>query len=130
LDISASDAAEKTVVHFGGPVEMGRGFVLHTEDYTSDLQTLSVPGGFGMTATMDVLEAIAENRGPEQALMMLGYANWGPGQLEGELAQNAWLTSPASQTLVFHTPALRKWEASLHAMGIDPLSLSTSAGHA
>ena len=130
LDIEPSAQANTHTVHFGGPVEMGRGFVLHSADYESSLQTLKVPGGFGMTATLDILEAIAQDRGPEQALLMLGYANWGPGQLEGELAQNAWLTATADAALVFHTPARAMWETALKRLGIDPLGLSSVAGRA
>ncbi len=130
MEIAPSQAAANMTVYFGGPVEMGRGFVLHTPDYQSSLHTLQVPGGFGMTATMDVLEAIAQDHGPRQALMMLGYANWGPGQLESELAQNAWLTAAGDADLVFKRPNARKWEAAIKSLGIDPLGLSATAGRA
>jgi putative transcriptional regulator len=130
LEIEASAKAANLTVHFGGPVEMGRGFVLHSRDFQSSLQTLDVVGRFGMTATLDVLEAIAQDTGPHSALMMLGYSNWGPGQLEEELAQNAWLTAESSVSLVFDTPASRKWEAALKSLGIDPLGLSAAAGRA
>lgn len=117
-------------VHFGGPVETGRGFVLHSDEYRSAMQTLEVEGGFGLTATLDILEDIALDRGPEKALLMLGYAGWGPGQLEGEIAKNGWLTADASLELVFDLPDAEKWEAALRSMGIDPLVLSASAGRA
>lgn len=126
----AQDAAREMTVHYGGPVEMGRGFVLHSDDYRSSLQTLAVPGGFGMTATMDILEEIALARGPDQALMMLGYAGWGPGQLEQEIAQNGWLTADASPQIVFQVPAAQKWSAALESLGVDPLTLSATAGRA
>lgn len=127
---SVSGAARDMTVHYGGPVETGRGFVLHSDDYKSSLQTLEVPGGFGMTATMDILEEIAEGQGPEQALMMLGYAGWGPGQLEQEIAQNGWLTADSSPQVVFQVPARHKWSAALESLGVDPLNLSATAGHA
>ncbi len=130
LDISAARETEDMRVYFGGPVETGRGFVLHTEDYASSLHTLAVPGGFGMTATLDILEEIAQGKGPRHAIMALGYAGWGPGQLEGEIAQNGWLTADASVNLVFQVPAREMWSAALESLGIDPLSLSSTAGHA
>jgi putative transcriptional regulator len=130
LDIQPTPEAAGMVVHFGGPVETGRGFVLHSPDYTSSLQTLQVAGGFSMTATLDILEEIARGMGPAKSLMMLGYAGWGPGQLDREIAQNGWLTADASPALVFDTPARSKWAAALESIGVDALSLSTDAGHA
>ncbi|GFE52225.1 UPF0301 protein [Roseobacter cerasinus] len=130
LEIAPSETAAKMPVHFGGPVETGRGFVLHSDDYQSSLQTLAVPGGFGMTATLDILEEIARDQGPAQALMMLGYAGWGPGQLEGEIARNGWLTADASLDLVFGVDADSKWSETLLRQGIDPLGLSSAAGRA
>lgn len=117
-------------VHFGGPVETGRGFVLHSDEYRSALHTLRVEGGFGMTATLDVLEDIAKGEGPDKALLMLGYAGWGPGQLESEIAQNGWLTADATPEIVFDLPDAAKWEAALGSLGIDPLVLSATAGRA
>ena len=130
LDITPEPGAAALKVHFGGPVEVGRGFVLHSEDYQSNLHTLSVPGGFGMTATLDILEEIARGRGPRQMLMMLGYAGWGPGQLESEIGRNGWLTTDALPELVFGTAASGKWEAALKSLGVHPLGLSAEAGHA
>ncbi len=117
-------------VHQGGPVERGRGFVLHSADWRADRATLEVPGGFGMTATIDVLEALARGGGPERALLALGYAGWGPGQLETEIGRNDWLTASAGDGLVFGPDDAGKWGAALRGMGIDPLSLSASAGRA
>jgi putative transcriptional regulator len=117
-------------VHFGGPVENGRGFVLHTGEYRSNLSTLEVPGGFGMTATMDILEDIAAGTGPEEVIMALGYAGWGPGQLEGEIRQNGWLTCDADAALVFRQANHRKWEDALRKLGVDALALSSTAGRA
>ncbi|WP_187431321.1 YqgE/AlgH family protein [Roseobacter fucihabitans] len=130
LEIEPSRKAAAMPVHFGGPVETGRGFVLHSGDYQSSLHTLSVPGGFGMTATLDILEEIAQDSGPSRALMMLGYAGWGPGQLESEIARNGWLTADATSALIFETPAADKWSAALRSLGVDPLGLSSTAGHA
>ncbi|MCV6586179.1 MAG: YqgE/AlgH family protein [Marinibacterium sp.] len=117
-------------VHFGGPVETGRGFVLHSDDYRSNLQSLTMGDGLAMTATLDILEAMARGQGPEQALMALGYAGWGPGQLEGEIAQNGWLTVPATRDLVFACANEDKWSQALALLGITPLMLSGDAGHA
>ena len=117
-------------VHLGGPVETGRGFVLHSDEYRSAMQTLLVDGGFGITTTLDVLEDIARGEGPKKALLMLGYAGWGPDQLEGEIAQNGWLTADATTEIVFDLPDAEKWEAALRSLGVDPLVLSAAAGRA
>ncbi len=117
-------------VHFGGPVETSRGFVLHSADYQSVLHTLDVADGFAMTATLDILEDIARGKGPKRALLMLGYAGWGADQLEGEIAQNGWLTCDPTPEMVFDSPDSDKWAVALASLGIDPLSLSATAGHA
>lgn len=117
-------------VYFGGPVESGRGFVLHERGYHSSISTLDVDEGFAMTATMDILEDLAQGRGPLKAMIALGYAGWGPGQLEGEIAQNGWLTCEADAALVFDQPDATKWEAALKTLGIDALALSADAGRA
>jgi len=117
-------------VYFGGPVETARGFVLHSADYDANLHSMAVASGFKMTATLDILEDIATGRGPDRALMMLGYAGWGPGQLESEIAMNGWLTADASPDLVFGGADDGKWEAALKTLGVDPLTLSASAGRA
>jgi len=117
-------------VHIGGPVETGRGFVLHSDDYLSAIETLEVAPGFALTATLDILEDIAAGKGPARALMMLGYAGWGPGQLEAEIARNGWLTCAASAALVYTLPDAKKWSAALDSIGIDPLGLSSAAGRA
>ena len=122
--------AKSLAVHFGGPVETGRGFVLHSDEYRSALETLRVGDGIALTATRDILEDIATGKGPERAQLMLGYAGWGPGQLEGEIAQNGWLTCEASPEVIFDLPDPEKWGAALKTLGIDPLGLSASAGHA
>ncbi|MGB3246460.1 MAG: YqgE/AlgH family protein [Sulfitobacter sp.] len=117
-------------VHIGGPVETARGFVLHSDEYASAIETLRVAPGFALTATLDILEDIAAGRGPQKALMMLGYAGWGPGQLESEIARNGWLTCGADADLVFDLRDTRKWGAALESMGVDPLVLSATAGRA
>ncbi|WP_019953577.1 YqgE/AlgH family protein [Yoonia vestfoldensis] len=117
-------------VHIGGPVESGRGFVLHSLDYRSGLGTLQVDDRIGMTATMDVLEDIAAGRGPAQAMLALGYAGWGPGQLEQEIRQNGWLTCDPRDDIIFGRANDHKWSGALKLLGIDPLLLSATAGHA
>jgi putative transcriptional regulator len=117
-------------VHLGGPVERGRGFVLHSPDWRAGRATMQVPGGYGMTATLDILEALAKGGGPEAALLALGYSGWGPGQVEAEIARNDWLTSEPSAGLVFAGEDGGKWAAALKGMGIDPLTLSAAAGRA
>nr|WP_281261550.1 YqgE/AlgH family protein [Ascidiaceihabitans donghaensis] len=129
LSIEITPRSKTLSVHFGGPVEMARGFVLHSLDYTSSIQTLKV-AGYGMTATLDVLEDIAKGEGPEQSVLALGYAGWGPGQLEAEIAQNGWLTCDVSREVVFELPDAEKWTAALASLGVDPLSLSATAGRA
>lgn len=121
---------EEQPVYFGGPVESARGFVLHSRDYDSSLQTMKVSDTFGMTATIDILEDIANGTGPRQSLLMLGYAGWGPGQLEAEIADNGWLTADADPDLIFDEREEMKWPGALRQMGIDPVGLSSDAGRA
>lgn len=131
LEIEVGDATPKLPICYGGPVEMQRGFVLHTPDYSpGGEEGLEIDARFAMTATRDVLEDIARGTGPDRALLALGYAGWGPGQLEAEIAENGWLTSGATPDLIFGTEMEGKWSAALDAMGISPLSLSSVAGHA
>ena len=130
LDIHVASPNRDIRVHFGGPVEHGRGFVLHSGDYTSSDATLKVDERFGMTATLDVLEDIARGTGPDAALLALGYSGWGPGQLEDEILQNGWLTCDASPELVFGSDDEDKWQAALKTLGVDALTLSATAGHA
>ncbi len=130
LSIDTQGAAGKERVFFGGPVETGRGFVLHTPDYRSDLSTLDIDGRFAMTATQDILEDIAIGRGPSGALVALGYSGWGPGQLEDEIAANGWLMGEPSQALVFHTEEGEIWGEAMKSLGIDPITLSAAAGRA
>jgi putative transcriptional regulator len=116
-------------VHFGGPVEPGRGFVLHTTDYREDA-TLAVADGIGVTATLDILRAIGRGEGPRHSLLALGYAGWAPGQLDAEMQANGWLSVPADADLVFDADLEGKWRRALAKLGIDLTLLSTEAGHA
>ncbi|UZD92621.1 YqgE/AlgH family protein [Cognatishimia activa] len=130
LSIEESAQSRPIPLHFGGPVEGGRGFVLHSSEYRSQISTLPVDDFFAMTATQDVLEEMAQGDGPDKALMALGYSGWGPGQLEAEIADNGWLICDAGFDLVFDLADEKKWEAALNTLGVDPLTLSASAGRA
>jgi putative transcriptional regulator len=130
LKIPRGEQGRDIRVHFGGPVERGRGFVLHSPDYRAGRATMRVPGGFGMTATLDVLNALAVGKGPASALLALGYSGWGAGQLEAEIQRNDWLIGDAAAELVFQPNDGAKWTGALKRMGIDPFSLSGTAGRA
>jgi putative transcriptional regulator len=131
LEIERPGAVPDVPVCYGGPVELRRGFVLHSSDYAPrGEEGLEIDGRFSMTATLDILEDIANGRGPRHALLALGYAGWGPGQLEDEIAANGWLTAEAAPDLVFGSHMDGKWEAALRSLGINPLMLSSEAGHA
>ena len=114
----------------GGPVETGRGFVLHSDDYFLQNATLPIDDGICLTATLEILKAIAEARGPKHALLALGYAGWAPGQLESEIQNNGWLTCPCESELVFDVDVDGKYDRALALLGIDIGMLSTDAGHA
>lgn len=116
-------------IHFGGPVETGRGFVLHSPDYRRD-GTLVVSGSVALTATLDIVRAIARGDGPRRHLLALGYAGWGPGQLDAEILANAWLQVDADDDLVFSPVLDQKWIRAMAKLGIDPRMLSDVAGHA
>jgi len=137
LDIlSERDAADFTrsgihmQIHRGGPVETGRGFVLHTSDYYLENSSLPINDGVCLTATLDILKAIAEGDGPDQALLALGYSGWAPGQLEAEIQANGWLHGPADIDLLFGEDLGVKYDNALRNIGIDPVMLSSDAGHA
>ena len=129
LDIEAESVDEHIRVHFGGPVEAARGFVLHSTDYTHEA-TLRVDDEFALTATIGVLKAMAEGRGPRLSMLALGYAGWAPGQLDREIQENGWLTVPADEELVFDKTQDGKWERAVGRLGIDPGNLSGVAGRA
>jgi putative transcriptional regulator len=116
-------------VHFGGPVEPGRGFVLHTTDYREDA-SLIIGDGMAVTATLDILRAIGRDEGPRRCLLALGYAGWAPGQLDAEIQANGWLSVAADADLVFDADFESKWRRALGKLGIDLTLLSTEAGHA
>lgn len=113
----------------GGPVENARGFVLHTADWTGE-GSLMVSNGMALTASLDVLRVIAEGNGPRECVLALGYAGWGPGQLDREMQDNAWLTAPSEETILFDSEHETKWRRALGVLHVDPLALSGVAGHA
>jgi putative transcriptional regulator len=121
--------APNCLVHAGGPVEQQRGFVLHSLDWGGD-GTIQVADRWGLTGTIDALRAIAEGRGPTRWLVALGYAGWGEGQLEGELARPGWHVAESDDGLIFGTKPSERWVAAFEASGIDPRMLSPSGGHA
>jgi putative transcriptional regulator len=129
LDIPVRSEIGLQPVRFGGPVETGRGFVLHSSDYHAEDATLRVDDATSMTATLDILHAMAEQRGPARAMVALGYAGWGAGQLEDELQHNGWLSCTADPELLFGTDNATKWERALAKIGVDPSHL-TGGGRA
>lgn len=129
LDVRAAGEVPDVPVHFGGPVEPGRGFVLHSADYMRE-GTMRIDDNISLTATVEILQAIVDGDGPERILMMLGYTGWGAGQLEDEMKANGWLTSAADENILFGPSLDTKWERSLTKMGISPFMLSGEAGHA
>jgi putative transcriptional regulator len=114
----------------GGPVETGRGFVLHSADFFIENSTLPIDDGICLTATLDILKAIARGDGPASAVLALGYAGWGAGQLENEIQENGWLHCPADTELIFGDDADHKYEKALGKLGVDIAQLSSQAGHA
>ncbi len=129
LGLECSSLGERINVHFGGPVESSRGFVLHTSDSAQDA-TLVVDGEVGLTATVDILKVIAAGNGPRRCFLALGYSGWGPGQLDQEIMKNDWLSVPPDEGLVFGPDLDGKWEQAMDKIGIDPSMLSDTAGHA
>jgi putative transcriptional regulator len=117
-------------VHVGGPVETQRGFVLHSADYYVADSTLPIDDGVSLTATIDILKAIAGGKGPDRAILALGYAGWRAGQLESEIAANGWLHCPADADLLFDRDLEQKYERALSKIGVDPSHLVSDAGHA
>jgi len=132
LDIDPGEAPD-CAVHHGGPVEPGRGFVLHSSDWGGQ-DTLQVNGLagelFGMTGTIDVLKAIAEGNGPSRWIAALGYAGWGEGQLEDEMTRHGWFTADAAPQILFDTPTDERWAAAFKAEGVDPRLLVSETGAA
>ena len=129
LKIAPTRSNRPQPVHFGGPVDPGRGFVLHSADYRED-GTLGIGDEFAMTATLDILRAMGKGEGPRQSLLALGYAGWAPGQLDAEIQANGWLSVDADADLVFGEADDAKWRRALAKLGVSPSMLSTDAGHA
>lgn len=128
LGIDPGKAPDGPVLH-GGPVEPGRGFVLHSDDWGGQ-DTIAVTGLGALTGTIDVLKAIAEGRGPSRYLVALGYAGWGEGQLDGEMARPGWFSADGRPEILFDTNVADRWEATFRAEGIDPRLLDAAAGAA
>ena len=129
LDIEVDAPVPKLPLHAGGPVETGRGFVLHSGDY-GEATTLRVSDKVGLTATVECLKLIADGSGPKQSLLALGYAGWAAGQLENEMQQNAWLSGDADSKIIFDTPIEDKWPNAMAMIGVDVSKLSAESGHA
>ena len=129
LDIAAEGVNGAPQVYFGGPVEEGRGFVLHSADYVED-GTMIIADSLALTATLDILRAIGRGAGPRRSLLALGYAGWGPQQLDAEIQANGWLNVAADEDIVFGTSLDDKWARALAKLGVDPRALSGDAGHA
>ncbi len=125
-----TDAVNSLSIHVGGPVETSRGFVLHSSDYFVNESTLPIEDGVCLTATIDILKAIATGHGPNRAILALGYAGWSPGQLESEIQANGWLNCPADLDLIFDPNIDSKYTRALAKIGVDPSHLVNDAGHA
>jgi len=130
LDLDVTAATPDFPVLYGGPVETGRGFVLHSGDYESSEATLPVSEDVSLTATLDILRAMGEGRGPQKAIFALGYAGWSPGQIEDEIRSNGWVHCDSDAALLFNTNIEAKWATALGKLGIDVSGLSAHAGHA
>ncbi|MGB8840539.1 MAG: YqgE/AlgH family protein [Aliidongia sp.] len=129
LEVPTETPLQPEKIHFGGPVETARGFVLHSADYIDD-GTQIIGQGLALTATLDILRAIGRGEGPSRTLLALGYAGWGPGQLDAEIQANAWLNVAADDAIVFDPQNDTKWERAIGRLGIDAAMLSSEAGHA
>jgi putative transcriptional regulator len=128
--IRLPSSASAIPVQRGGPVETGRGFVLHSSDYFIENSTLPIDDGVSLTATLEILKAIASGSGPENALLALGYAGWSPGQLDNEILANGWLPCPAEPDLIFDRDLDSKYQRALALLGVDLAMLSSEGGHA
>lgn len=129
-EIRLPGPAGRMQVHRGGPVETGRGFVLHSSDYYVENSTLPIDENVSLTTTLEILKAIATGSGPQKALLALGYAGWSPGQLDNEIRENGWLHCPARPDLIFDPDIEGKYDKALSFLGIDVSRLSSEAGHA
>lgn len=129
LKIPVTSSTIDLPIHFGGPVDPARGFVLHSSEYHRE-GTLRISDMVSLTATVEVLQAVAEGRGPEKAMMTLGYAGWSAGQLDGELQATGWLVAPEDESIIFGPGTDSKWERALAKIGVSPTMLSGDIGHA
>ncbi len=129
LKIEVPNLKQSFRIHYGGPIEMGRGFVLHTEDYMHE-SSVKMGEDVVLTATVKILQDIALGKGPSKFMLALGYAGWSPGQLEQEIQDNGWLQVPADEELLFGENINTRWEQSLTKLGVDIAMLSPEAGHA
>ncbi len=129
MEMPANSRIGREAVLSGGPVQVERGFVLHSAGKRWE-STLQISPDISLTASRDIIQAMAENRGPENAVVALGYAGWGAGQLEAEIASNAWLTVPADSHILFDTPVEQRWSSAAKQLGIDLNLISATAGHA
>lgn len=129
LHLPKSQLIVQPIVHFGGPVESGRGFVLHSTDFMRE-DTVRINDNMCITGTIDILRAIAEGKGPNRSIFALGYAGWSAGQLEAEVQANSWLTAPADDELIFNTDLSKKWDRAMGLLGVNPVLLSPEVGHA
>jgi putative transcriptional regulator len=130
LNIEGLKVRNTPIIHFGGPVDSERGFVLHSSDYCSEEATLQVDLEVGLTATVDILKAIANGNGPSNSILALGYTGWAPGQLEGEIRANGWLCCEADESLLFGQDNDSKWTSALSKLGVDASLLSSKSGNA
>jgi putative transcriptional regulator len=130
FNIGVTSDRQNTPILFGGPVNMGRGFVLHSADYGSKEATLPITSEISLTATTDILEAISQGRGPSKSMLALGYAGWGTGQIESEILANGWIHCDADLELVFDTRHDSKWQNAIARLGVDISGLSADAGRA
>ena len=129
LKLEYTSRADTIPIHIGGPVHENEIFILHGEPFTWQ-GCLMITPTIAMSNTMDVIRAVAKNEGPESFIIALGCAGWGPGQLEYEIAQNAWLTCPVDEKIIFRRPIEMRWNDAVRMMGIDPMLLSATPGHA
>jgi len=129
LEVAPTPPARSIELTSGGPMDNARGFVLHTDDWTGE-NSMRVEPGLALTASLDVLKALAEGGGPRQGVLALGYAGWGPGQLDQELRTNTWLLAPSDPALLFDADHATKWRRALAKLKVDPILLSSVAGHA
>ncbi|MBX2806848.1 MAG: YqgE/AlgH family protein, partial [Hyphomicrobiales bacterium] len=129
-DVSTGFPVNDMIINTGGPVETGRGFVLHTTDYFSADSTLTIDDMVSLTATVDILRAIATGKGPMRSLLALGYAGWASGQLEHEIQTNGWLVCPADNDLIFNTDLDKRYDLAMAKLGIHPSFLVSDTGNA